>query len=256
MEVRVGCCGWCVRGGKNTYYSRFSIIEVQETFYKLPRPETVARWAENAPENFRFCMKAWQVVTHPPSSPTWKRSGLKIPKSRQDRYGFLRPTEENFRAWEETLEVCRAMRAEVCILQTPASFGYSEENVRNVEAFFSAIRRDSVILGWEPRGTWRDNLQTVGRLCDKLDLVHVVDPFRCRPQSSHQLVYFRLHGIGGKEYNYRYKYMESDLRMLAELVEKYLKEGRRLYILFNNVYMADDAARFVEVLRGLGLPVV
>jgi len=148
------------------------------------------------------------------------------------------------------------MRAEVCILQTPASFGYSEENVRNVEAFFSAIKRDSVILGWEPRGTWRDNLQAVCRLCDKLDLVHVVDPFRCQPQSSHQLIYFRLHGIGGKEYNYRYRYTDSDLRRLAELVEKYLKEGRRAYILFNNVYMADDAARFIEVLRGLGLPVI
>jgi uncharacterized protein YecE (DUF72 family) len=256
MEVRVGCCGWCVKGGKSAYYSRFSIIEVQETFYKLPKPETVAKWAENAPENFRFCMKGWQAVTHPPSSPTWRRSGLKIPKSKQDRYGFLRPTEENFRAWEETLEVCRAMRVEVCVLQTPASFEYSGENMGNVEAFFSAIRRDGVILGWEPRGTWRDNLQAVSKLCDKLDLVHIVDPFRCQPQSSHQLVYFRLHGMGGKEYNYRYKYTDSDLRRLAELVEKYLMEGGRVYVLFNNVYMADDAIRFIEALSGLGLPAV
>jgi len=256
MEVRVGCCGWCVKGGKSAYYGRFPIIEVQETFYRLPRPETVSKWAENAPENFRFCMKAWQVITHPPSSPTWKRSGLQIPRSKHDRYGFLKPTEENLKAWEETLKVCRAMKAEVCVLQTPASFGYSEENVRNIEAFFSTIKRDGVILGWEPRGTWRENPQAVGRLCDSLELVHVVDPFRCQPQSSHQLTYFRLHGIGGKEYNYRYRYADPDLRRLGEIVEKYVREGRRVYVLFNNVYMADDAARFMSLLRDMGLPVI
>jgi uncharacterized protein YecE (DUF72 family) len=62
--------------------------------------------------------------------------------------------------------------------------------------------------------------------------------------------------MGGKEYNYRYKYTGSDLRRLAELVEKYLMEGRRVYVLFNNVYMADDAIRFIEALSGLGLPAV
>ncbi len=253
MDIRVGCCGWCVKGGKSTYYARFSIVEVQETFYKLPRLEAVSKWAEAAPESFRFCMKAWQVMTHPPSSPTWKRSGLKIPKSKHDRYGFLKPTEENLRAWEETLKVCKAMKAEVCILQTPASFGYSEENVRNIETFFSTIKRNGVILGWEPRGTWRENLRVVGRLCDALELVHVVDPFRCQPQSSHQLVYFRLHGRGGKEYNYRYKYTDSDLRELGELVERYVEEGRRVYALFNNVHMADDATRFISLLKELEL---
>lgn len=256
MEIRVGCCGWCIKGGKNAYYFRFPIIEVQETFYKLPKPETVSRWAESAPENFKFCMKAWQVITHPPISPTWKKSGLKIPISKHDRYGSLKPTEENLKAWEETLKVCKAMKTEVCVFQTPASFGYSEENMRNIEAFFSTIRRDGVILGWEPRGTWRENLQVVGKLCDVLELVHIVDPFRCQSQSSHQLVYFRLHGIGGKEYNYRYKYADSDLMKLGEIVKKCVREKRTVYVLFNNVYMADDATRFMSLLKNLGLPVI
>lgn len=256
MEIRVGCCGWCVRGGKKAYYLRFPIVEVQETFYKLPKPETASRWAESAPESFRFCMKAWQAITHPPTSPTWRRSGLKIPRSKYGRYGFLRSTEENLKAWEKTLEVCRAMRAEVCVIQTPASFGYSEENLQNAESFFSAIRRDRVLLGWEPRGTWRENLPAVKKLCDRHDLIHVVDPFRCEPQSAHELTYFRLHGRGGKEFNYRYRYTESDLRELTEIARKAVEEGGKVYVLFNNVYMADDAARFMKLLRDQGLPVV
>ncbi len=256
MEIRIGCCGWCVRGGKKAYYTRFPVVEVQETFYKLPKPETASKWAESAPEGFRFCMKAWQAITHPPTSPTWRRSGLKVPRSKYGRYGFLRPTEENLKAWEETLKVCKAMKAEVCVVQTPASFGCSEENLRNAESFFSTIRRDGVLLGWEPRGTWRENLSVVKRLCDKHDLIHIVDPFRCEPQSVHELVYFRLHGRGGKEYNYRYRYSDSDLNELAEIVRRVVSERRKVYVLFNNVYMADDAARFINLLKAMSLPVV
>ena len=255
MEIRVGCCGWCVRGGKKAYYSKFTIVEVQETFYKLPKVETASKWREAAPKNFKFCMKAWQAITHPPTSPTWRRAGVKVPKSKYGKYGFLRPTEENFRAWEKTLQICKAVQAEVCVIQTPASFGYNEENFSNVEEFLSTVERGGVSIGWEPRGTWRDHLDAVRKLCERLDLIHVVDPFRCKPVSEHQLAYFRLHGIGGKEANYRYKYSEKDLLRLRGLVEKIVKEKRSVYVLFNNIYMAEDAARFVDVLRSAGLPV-
>ena len=209
-----------------------------------------------APENFKFAMKAWQAVTHPPSSPTWRRAGITVPKSKQGRYGFLRPTEENLEAWEKTLEVCKAMEAEVCVIQTPASFGYSDENLSNAEAFFSTVKRDGALIGWEPRGSWRDHLDTVRRICDKYDLIHVVDPFRCKTVSAHPLAYFRLHGIGGREVNYKYKYSDRDLEELLKIVSEMLREGKeKVYVLFNNVAMAEDAARFADLLRSAGLPV-
>jgi len=245
-----------VRGGKKAYYTKFPIIEVQETFYKLPKPETASRWAETSPKTFKFCMKAWQAITHPPTSPTWRRSDLKIPRSKYGKYGHLKPTEENLKAWEETLKICRAMKAKVCVIQTPASFRYDEENLKNAESFFSTIKRNGVFLGWEPRGTWRENLSAVKKLCEKHDLIHVVDPFRCKPQSALELVYFRLHGRGGREYNYRYRYSNSDLTELAGIVGKVVDEGRSVYVLFNNIYMADDAARFTELLKDMNLPLV
>ena len=249
MKVRVGCCGWCVRGGKKAYFSRFEVVEVQETFYKLPKPETAARWVEQAPEGFEFCMKAWQAITHPPTSPTWRRAGVKIPRSKYDRYGFLKPTKENFEAWEKTLEVCKAMNAKVCVVQTPASFNYSPEHRRNVEKFFSEIERDDVLIGWEPRGDWRERLDEVKKLCDELDLIHIVDPFRCKSVSKHPIKYFRLHGIGGKEVNYRYRYSDDDLKKLALSLKKLSREGvKEIYVLFNNISMAEDARRLVEIL--------
>ncbi len=251
MEVRVGCCGWCVRGGKKAYYGVFETVEVQETFYKLPRPETVERWVESAPKGFDFNMKAWQVITHPPASPTWRKAGLKIPESRKDRYGFLKPTEENYEAWEKTLKICRAMRARVCVFQTPASFKFSRENMKNLEEFFTTISRDGVSIGWEPRGTWREHPGEVSKLCGRLDLIHVVDPFKWEPLSAHEITYLRLHGIGKGEVNYRYRYSDQDLLKLRGFVKKRLEEnGGVVYVMFNNVWMMEDARRFKEILSG------
>ncbi|RLE50833.1 MAG: DUF72 domain-containing protein, partial [Candidatus Methanomethylicota archaeon] len=94
MAVKVGCCGWAVRGGKQAYYKEFSLIELQETFYKLPKVDTVKSWREEAPSSFEFAVKAWQAITHPTTSPTWKKAGVKIPAEKADKYGNLQPTRE------------------------------------------------------------------------------------------------------------------------------------------------------------------
>ncbi|MDT7878278.1 MAG: DUF72 domain-containing protein [Candidatus Caldarchaeales archaeon] len=44
---------------------------VQQTLYKLPKPETIHRWRDEAPSGFVFCMKAWRGVAHLPTSPMW-----------------------------------------------------------------------------------------------------------------------------------------------------------------------------------------
>jgi len=146
------------------------------------------------------------------------------------------------------MDLCRALKAPVCVVQTPPKFGYSRENEENVEAFFSSVRRNGVTIGWEPRGTWNKNLSAVKKLCEKLELVHVVDPFRRDPVFFTSLCYFRLHGIGKGEVNYRYKYTESDLRALKEKVLSYEKQCDVVYVLFNNVYMAQDAKAFEQML--------
>ncbi|MCS7136725.1 MAG: DUF72 domain-containing protein, partial [Aigarchaeota archaeon] len=101
----VGCCGWAVKGGKKAYFEKFPVIEIQETFYKLPRVETVAGWRRMAPEGFVFCMKAWQAVSHPVTSLTWRRAGIEPSQLRKMNYGWLRPVKENFDAWDKTAEV-------------------------------------------------------------------------------------------------------------------------------------------------------
>ena len=250
MRVKVGCCGFAVRGGMKAYFGRFKLVEVQRTFYKLPRPQTARKWRSQAPGDFEFTVKAWQAITHPPTSPTWRKAGLSVPDEKKDRYGFLKPTEENFEAWEKVANICEILGARVCVIQCPPSFRFTPENVENVHAFFSSINRHGLLPAWEPRADWREHLDVVERLCDELDIIYVTDVLRHGVVLTGPVFYTRLHGLAEREFDYRYRYTDEDLRRLADTIVGLEERGvDEAYVLFNNVYMADDASRFIELLR-------
>lgn len=244
-RFRIGCCGFPV--SKKDYYQRLNLVEIQQTFYKLPMLRTAERWRKEAPSEFEFTIKAWQGITHPPSSPTWRRAGVKLSEDEMDKYGFFKPTEQVFEAWEKTKEIARALGARVVVFQTPPRFGYSEENYSNVEQFFSAIDRGGMLMAWEPRGTWNQNLEKVRELCEKLDLIHVVDIMRRRPARITDVSYIRLHGLNPREFDYKYDYSDDELR---EIIRRARELGSsEIYILFNNTAMWKNALKLLEILE-------
>ncbi|MCB1121335.1 MAG: DUF72 domain-containing protein, partial [Verrucomicrobiae bacterium] len=46
------------------YGSVFNTVEGNASFYGLPKPATVQRWCEEAPDGFHFCFKFPRVVSH------------------------------------------------------------------------------------------------------------------------------------------------------------------------------------------------
>jgi uncharacterized protein YecE (DUF72 family) len=230
------------------YLQKFKLAEVQSTFYKLPKVETALKWRSDAEEDFEFTVKAWQAITHPPTSPTWKKAGIIPSTEKMDKYGFLKPTEEVFEAWKKTKEICHALKAEICLIQCPASFNADEQNIRNMKEFFSEIDRGNLTIAWEPRGeSWTD--EKVRRLCEELDLTHCVDPFAQQPvHFSNKTAYFRLHGKPPGAKMYYYRYSDKDLEWLSAKLRDLEAQGLRIYCLFNNVYMGEDAERFAQLI--------
>ena len=48
-----------------TYYAgQFNSVEVNTTFYGLPRPATLLNWIESVPSGFSFCLKFPRAITH------------------------------------------------------------------------------------------------------------------------------------------------------------------------------------------------
>jgi len=51
-----------------TYYATlFNTIEVNSSFYKVPKPSTFAKWVYEVPDEFRFTIKLWRGITHAPA---------------------------------------------------------------------------------------------------------------------------------------------------------------------------------------------
>ncbi|MFQ6089165.1 MAG: DUF72 domain-containing protein [Candidatus Methanofastidiosia archaeon] len=233
--MRIGCCGFPV--SQKRYFLEFDLVEIQSTFYKMPERKTVERWRRLPGE---FILKCFQGITHSPQSPTWKKSGLEKNKD----YGFLQPTEKNFKLWERMEEFSRILRSNLILIQMPPSFSCNSQNVKNLEEFFSSINFQVAL---ELRGDWRENFEVVRRICGSLNLIHVTDILKREPLSKKEILYTRLHGLFG-EFNYKYRYTDSDLMELKKRLSKF-KERKR-YVLFNNIYMWDDSKRFKDLLKG------
>jgi len=75
-DTKVGCCGFIVSQAE--YFKLFPLIEIQNTFCQLPRLGTAKKWRDSAPPGFEFTMKAWQLITHEPSRPSYRRANIKI----------------------------------------------------------------------------------------------------------------------------------------------------------------------------------
>ncbi|CAN5249650.1 DUF72 domain-containing protein [soil metagenome] len=74
----LGCCAWQHPSFVEHFYPRglatnkqlgyyaqhFNSVEIDASFYRVPAPKTVARWADVTPPAFRFAMKAPRGVTH------------------------------------------------------------------------------------------------------------------------------------------------------------------------------------------------
>jgi uncharacterized protein YecE (DUF72 family) len=231
----VGCCGFPAARAK--YYGHFAAVEVQQTFYQPPRISTAERWRAEAPEGFTFTLKAWQLITHLPTSPTYRRLSKPIPTDHWHLYGAFRPTEEVHEAWLVTRRIAEALETPVVLFQCPASFRPAPRNLRDFSTFFESIERGKARLAWEPRGAWPRDL--VSDLCRDLRLIHCVDPF-AETTVTGDPFYYRMHGIGGFSYQYR----DDDLCRLFDTCR-----GRDGYVFFNNATMWYDALRFRALSR-------
>jgi uncharacterized protein YecE (DUF72 family) len=238
-EVRLGLCGFTM--AFENYVREYALVEVQQPFYEPPRESTMRRWRALAPTDFEFTIKAWQLVTHDASSPTYRRLRTPLPAVERDEVGSFRSSPAVERAWRRTLDCAAILRATAILLQCPASFTPSDENIGRMRRFLATAERPAgVRLLWEPRGPWPP--ETVAMLCRDLDLVHAVDPFVSTTVTPAQ-PYLRLHGITGA----RHVYTDQELeRLVAMLPDAGVAPA---YVLFNNLPRIEDARRFRAILR-------
>src|SRR5688572_11506373 len=78
MRIRAGTSGYSFKEWKGNFYpqdlkadamlgyysDRFSTVEINNTFYRLPKTHVLEEWAAQTPSTFTFTLKASQRITH------------------------------------------------------------------------------------------------------------------------------------------------------------------------------------------------
>lgn len=240
MTIKVGLCGFTMAAAR--YPQHFGVVEVQQTFYQPPAAWVIDRWRAQMPAAFEFTLKAWMLVTHAATSPTYRRLRRTLTAREAREAGGFQPTAIVDEGWQATVDACARLRATAILLQCPASFRPTDDNLAHLRGFCARIvRPPGVRLLFEPRGpAWTPAI--VRPLVAELGLVHVVDPF-VHATVSRDVTYYRLHGFSGA----RHVYSDAELQRLAAMIPR----RGETYVMFNNIPRVDDARRFKAI---VGLP--
>jgi len=105
------------------YATRFRSVEIDSTFYRMPTAKSLAAWMESTPDDFRFTIKAAQLITHrqrltvPSEALTYLTTTVALLKPRLALLAFQLPP--FFR--------CDLSRLEAFLNALPAGTAYSFE---------------------------------------------------------------------------------------------------------------------------------
>jgi len=180
-DVKVGAGGWAYlpspSGDRLGAYARlFDYVEVNTTFYHVPRLGAVRSWRRRVPRGFSFSVKCNRRATHVLG---------------------LRAVEETFRVLERMREVLRLLRSEMLVLQTPPGLFVDEGKVREVAALLPCAGLGGVRVFWEDRSPKsRGRLEAVREVMVGEGVVPVVDLCVEPPVSGAPVTYSRMFGAG------------------------------------------------------------
>lgn len=203
------------------YASLFNSIEINSSFYKIPMPSTVAKWAESVPENFLFTFKLWREITH--------SKGLVF-------------QQEDVMRFFQTINNVGNKKA--CLLvQFPP--GLKISMFSRLQILLEIIRQADPGRAWKVALEFRDSswyqedvyelAQTFGASIVMHDKPGSVTPIN---QISDTFKYLRFHGPNG---DYKGHYEDDMLNDYAEIIDQWNTEGKNVFCYFNNT--AGDAVK-------------
>ncbi len=220
-EIRIGTSGWYYAHWQGRFYPEeltkdrwldfysrhFDTVEVNNTFYHLPRAKTMVHWHDNAPTGFLYAVKASRYITH-------------VKK--------LNDPAESIRKFLGLATLLRRRLGPI-LYQLPPS---QHRNLDKLDAFIKCLpQRDHAVFefrhdSWYEQDTF-DLLNERGVALCVHDLAGSASPRLV----TGQMAYVRFHGTSGR---YAGSYTESMLSDWAQWLRDQAKNVRAVYAYFNN----------------------
>ncbi len=210
------------------YYSKsFNTVELNASFYHLPRKKTFGNWFKKTPVSFAFSVKLSKYITH----------NLKLKSAKESLQLFL--NEANG----------LGNKLSVVLVQLPPNLKKDTERLEN---FLEMTRSLSVKTRWAfefRHETWLS--EEVFELLKQFRVAWVIQDSGGRWPTAEivtgDFVYVRFHGPSDL---YSSDYSDKALREWVEKIKEWLGQELNVYVYFNNDINAY-AVRNAQTLRRL-----
>ena len=222
-EFLIGTGGWAYFKILNTppleaYSKAFNFVEVNSTFYEIPKINTVKSWRKIVPKDFEFSVRCNQKLTHE----------LQFDS-----------TDETFSIFQMMVKICNILESEILHFQTPPSFNYNTTNIEKVQNFFLSTKKTNLRFALENRSLSPISSNFV-TLLEDLNMLHCVDLLKgIEPAYDSDVLYTRIFGKG---YHNVYQPLDSELKQIDEKASK--DSLKKSVITMHSNRMFKDAARF------------
>ena len=220
-DIRIGTSGWHYAHWEGPYYpdklpkskwfqhyaKDFDTVEINNTFYQLPKQQTFELWHSQAPKNFLYTVKANRYITH------IKR--LKDPKEPLERF------------FERALLLKQNLGP--ILYQLPPNF---HKDLDRLKVFLSALPKDRTAVfefrhkSWFSQDTYKLLQQFNAAFC-----IHDMPGMKAPRVVTTDVIYIRFHGPTGK---YAGNYSKTALKNWAQWLKENIKNASAVYIYFNN----------------------
>ena len=223
MQARyyIGTSGWSYAHWKEVFYPAglstkdwlgyyvkfFTSVEINNTFYRLPKEETFRNWQAMAPAGFIFSVKASRFITHV----------KRLKDAAEPVANFI----NRARLLGDNLGPI--------LFQLPPNWSL---NIDRFTAFVNILPAGIAYVFEYRDSSWFDS--RVYALMSQRNLafcIHDMAGLDCPRLVTSQLVYIRFHGVSAK---YQGKYSPDQLASWSEFICQYLRQGREVFVYFNN----------------------
>lgn len=233
-KAYIGTSGWKYRHWEGTFYptglkkkdqfdyftSKFDTVELNNSFYRQPKPENFANWRLQAPANFLYAVKANRYFTHL----------KKLNVEKEDIFNFLK------------LSDGLAEKLGPILFQLPPKWNL---NIERLERFVKMLPQGHRYTFEFRNQSWYHH-----------EVFNLLTEYNCAfciyDLAGHQspiiatadFVYIRLHGPGDK---YQGSYDQESLKNWAKLADKWLSKGIDVYLYFDNDQAGNAAFNALEI---------
>ena len=219
-RILIGTGGWdyfsIPQGDRlRAYATAYNFVEVNSTYYRLPRPSTVAGWKARVPSTFEFAVRCHRTIA--------ERSKLELdPKAA--------------RLVDSIERICRQLGATVLAVLVPKMVVENRDLASKLKALLSSLSLGKAKVavefrGAEPSGDALNVLRDYGG-------INTVDISTADPKFESTTLYTRLFGSG--EGNV-YEFDDNELKSIATKVNS--PKFEKSILAFHGVRMYRDAAR-------------